>query len=217
VKDRFGEEQCSALKTVAKVVVFCQPWPVSSKFFPLSTFNKMTDMFPILRSERLLLRQFTANDLERVFKGLSHPEVIRYYGVEYADLESTQVQMDWFAELERTGTGIWWAVCSPDNAVFFGAGGLNNLNKTHRKAEVGFWLMPEYWGRGIMPEAMSLICDFGFVDLGLHRIEAQVETENISCKNALAKLRFQHEGTMRDCEIKHGKFISLDLYAKLSG
>lgn len=176
----------------------------------------MTDNFPTLRTERLLLRQFSANDLERVFLGLSHPEVIRYYGVNYADLESTQVQMDWFAELERSGTGIWWAICSPDNTVFYGAGGLNALNPTHRRAEVGFWLMPEYWGRGIMPEAMPLICDYGFTRLGLHRIEAQVETENTSCKKALTKLRFQHEGTMRDCEIKHGRFVSHDIYSRLS-
>ena len=67
-----------------------------------------------------------------------------------------------------------------------------------------------------MNEAMPLLCDYGFDKLGLHRIEGIVETENINCKKAMSKLNFDLEGTMRECEIKNGKFISLDIYAKLS-
>ena len=66
-----------------------------------------------------------------------------------------------------------------------------------------------------MKEALPLICDYGFNHLGLHRIEGIVETENSICKNAMDKLDFKLEGTMKDCEIKNGKFISLDTYAKL--
>jgi ribosomal-protein-alanine N-acetyltransferase len=171
--------------------------------------------FPELKTDRLLLRQFNENDLENVFKGLSHPDIIQYYGVSYQTLEDTKEQMKFFADLELTGTGIWWAVCSPDNQTFYGAGGLNNLSKAHKKAEIGFWLLTDFWGKGIMTEAMPLICDYGFEHLGLHRIEGFVETDNANCKSAMAKLKFQHEGTMQDCEIKDGRFISLDIYAKI--
>ena len=53
------------------------------------------------------------------------------------------------------------------------------------------------------------------VCLGLHRIEGLVETDNINCKRAMAKMDFVHEGTMRECEIKNGKWISLDIYARI--
>jgi ribosomal-protein-alanine N-acetyltransferase len=175
----------------------------------------MNSNFPILKTERLLLRQFAESDLENVFNGLSHPDIIRYYGVSYSTLEATKAQMEFFADLEKNETGIWWAVCSPDNQLFYGAGGLNSLSKEHKKAEIGFWLLPDYWGKGFMTEAMPLICNYGFDTLGIHRIEGIVETENLLCKKAMEKLRFQHEGTMRECEIKNGKFISLDIYAKL--
>jgi [ribosomal protein S5]-alanine N-acetyltransferase len=175
----------------------------------------MTVDLPVLRTERLLLRQFEDTDIENVFKGLSHPGIIKYYGVSYHSLEATKEQMAWFASLEKEGAGIWWAVCSPDDTIFYGAGGLNSLSKEHKKAEIGFWLMPEFWGQGIMSEAMPLICSFGFEKLDLHRIEGLVETENSNCKRALAKLGFDHEGTMKDCEVKNGKFISLDMYAVL--
>ena len=175
----------------------------------------MTTEFPIIKTKRLLLRQFVESDLERVFKGLSHPDIIKYYGVSYQTLEDTKEQMTFFADLEKNETGIWWAVCSADNKTFYGAGGLNSLSKEHKKAEIGFWLISEFWGDGIMKEAMPLICNYGFNSLGLHRIEGLVETENKNCKKAMAKLDFQHEGTMKDCEIKNGAFISLDIFAKV--
>ena len=171
--------------------------------------------FPIIKTDKLLLRQFIESDLEYVYKGLSAPEIIKYYGVSYKSLEDTKAQMQFFSDLEKDGTGIWWAVCSLDNKIFYGAGGLNSLSKEHKKAEIGFWLLTDFWGQGIMTEAMPIICNYGFDNLGIHRIEGLVESDNLNCKNAMKKLDFKHEGTMKDCEIKNGKFISLDIYAKL--
>lgn len=162
------------------------------------------------------MRQFVESDLAKVFEGLSHPDIIKYYGVSYDSLESTKQQMKFFADLEKDGTGIWWAIVSLDNTTFYGAGGLNSLSKEHKKAEIGFWLLPEFWDAGIMKEAMPIICDYGFEKLDLHRIEGLVESDNTNCKRAMAKLDFRHEGNMIDCEIKNGKFISLDFYAKLN-
>lgn len=175
----------------------------------------MISEFPIIKTERLLLRQFEENDLQNVFKGLSNPDVIKYYGISFDSLEATKEQMDWFAQLEKSETGIWWAVCSLDNKTFYGAGGLNNLNKEYKKAEIGFWLLTDFWGQGIMTEAMPIIYNYGFNNLGIHRIEGFVDSDNINCKKAMAKLDFQYEGTMRDCEMKNGKFISLDIYAAI--
>lgn len=175
----------------------------------------MMQAFPVLQTERLQLREFIADDIENVFNGLSHPIVIKYYGVSYESLESAKAQMKFFSDLRDKGTGIWWAVCNSGNTVFYGACGLNNLSKEHKKAEIGFWLLPEFWGQGIIAEAASLICEYGFTQLGLHRIEAIVETENGNSKKVLEKLGFSHEGTMKECEIKNGKFISLDMFALL--
>ena len=162
------------------------------------------------------MRPFNENDLDNVFLGLSNPDVIKYYGVHYISKEAAIKQMNWFAELEKDGTGIWWAVCSPDKTIFYGAGGLYYLSKEHKKAEIGFWLLPGYWGKGIMKEVIPFILDYGFNTLGLHRIEGFVETKNINCKRAMNKLNFIHEGTMRECEVKNGKWISLDIYAKIN-
>ena len=176
----------------------------------------MSNDFHILSTNRLLLRQFKPDDLENIFRGLSDPEIIKYYGVSYSSLEDTKNQLNFFYDLEKNGTGIWWAICSPDNKIFYGACGLNDLDKDHKKAEIGYWLLREHWGKGYITEAVPLVTKYGFEQLGLHRIEAIVETENTNSKKLMERLGFDHEGTLIECELKNGKYISLDMYAKLS-
>ena len=176
----------------------------------------MNGKFPVLESERTILRQFTDLDLEHVFKGLSHPEVIQYYGISFDSLEATKEQLEWFKDLEENGTGIWWAVCDKSSGDFLGAGGLCELSKEHKKAEIGFWLLPDHWGKGYMSEVMPVILHYSFNELQLHRIEGFVERNNENCKKAMDRLNFTLEGTMRDCEVKNGKFISMDIYSKIN-
>ncbi len=176
---------------------------------------KMTAPFPTLKTERFLLRQIRADDIDNIYRGLSNPEVIKYYGVNFDSLQATEEQMLWFENLEKTKTGIWWAICSLDGKTFYGAGGFNALSATHKKAEIGFWLLPDYWKQGIMREVFPVLCNYGFDKLGLNRIEGMVETENKNCKNAIEKMNFVLEGTMRECEIKDGQYLSIDMYSLL--
>lgn len=96
------------------------------------------------------MRKIVDSDINNIYKGLSDPEIIKYYGVNFKSLEETEAQMSFYANLEKNGTGIWFAICSLDNKTFYGAGGLNDLSKQHKKAEIGFWLLTDFWGKGIM-------------------------------------------------------------------
>lgn len=66
----------------------------------------MPTHFPILDTNRLLLRQITESDLPNVFLGLSLPDMVRYYGVSYNTLEETKVQMEWYRKLWAEQTGV---------------------------------------------------------------------------------------------------------------
>jgi ribosomal-protein-alanine N-acetyltransferase len=176
----------------------------------------MSSPFPTFQTSRIHLMQIRSEDQALIFKGLSHPEVIPYYGVQFESFEATQTQMEWYRALEASDEGIWWAIWSHDQSQFMGAAGLNNVQKSHQKAEIGAWLLPEFWGKGYILEALDLVCVYGFRTLGLHRIEGWVESENQACKRAISKLGFSHEGTLRECEWKNGQWIHLDIYAKLN-
>lgn len=176
----------------------------------------MNNIFPTIETDRFILKQFTDNDLENVYKGLSNKDVIKHYGISYNSLEGTKEQLKWFNDLEINKTGLWWAIYSKSSDLFLGAGGLNNLEKEHNKAEYGFWLLPENWGKGIMKEVTPHICNYGFSKMNIHRIEGLIESNNTKVQKALAKLNFNYEGTMHDCEIKNGKYINIDIYAVIN-
>lgn len=171
--------------------------------------------FPTLKSDNLLLRQIIADDIEKVFEGLSHPDVIKYYGVSFHTLAETKTQMDWYAQMMAEDTGRCWAICAADNSVFYGVITLPFWDKVHRRAELGYWLLPNFWKQGIATKAAKLVIDYAFNQLHIHRIKAEVEDDNAGSIATLQKLGFQYEGTQRECEIKNGKFINLQIFALL--
>ena len=175
----------------------------------------MQTAFPVLKTKRLLLRQILQEDIHTIFKGLSNPDVIKHFGVFFDTLEATQEQMDWYANMIKNDTGSCWAICSPDNSVFYGVCTLNFWKKEHRKAETGYWIFPEFWRKGIVTEAMGKVIEYGFNEMNLHRIAAEVEDDHPGSIAVLKKLGFIYEGTMKECEIKNGRFINLELYAIL--
>ncbi len=168
-----------------------------------------------MQTENYYLREIEASDIQSIHRGLSNPRITKYYDVHYETLEATEEQMRWYANLKKNGTGIWWGIFDKNTDVFCGAGGYNDLDKKDRRAEIGFWLLEEYWGKGIMKEVFPKLFELGFNTLQLNRIEGYVVSENLKCKRAIEKINFTYEGTMREFEIKDGKKISLDVYSIL--
>ena len=124
--------------------------------------------------------------------------------------------MDWFAKLEKKGTGMWFAVCSLDNKTFYGAGGLNDLSKEHKKAEIGFWLLTDFWGKGIMTQVVERFSEYCLGERGLHRLEATVFPHNEASAKVLEKAGFEREGVLKKAYLKNGQFLDGILFAKTS-
>ncbi len=159
------------------------------------------------------LTKIQQSDIQYIHKGLSDKKVTQYYAVHFDTLEDTQEQMDWYADLYKNNTGYWWSIKEKSSNVFLGAGGFNDWNHKNNKAEIGFWLLPEHWGKGIFKEVMPTLIKIGFEQMNLNRIEGFVDADNQKCKQALSKTPFRYEGTMRECEFKNGEYLSVDFYA----
>lgn len=170
-------------------------------------------MFPELTTERLLLQQVIPDDQQFIFEGLSHPEVIPFYGVRYSSFEATKAQMDWYNELFENGTGISWKIVNRQTLEKMGDISIYLYKPEHKKAEIGFWLLPQYWNKGYASEAMAAAIQYWKVEKDLHRLEGFVEEGNTASSKLLEKAGFRYEGKMKDCEIKNGNYISLLIYA----
>ncbi len=82
-------------------------------------------------------------------------------------------------------------------------------------AEVGYWLSEEHWGRGIATEALGLVVQHAFNDLGLARLEAGVFAWNPKSARVLEKNGFTLEARLKNRIYKDGQFVDELLYARL--
>ena len=170
-------------------------------------------MFPELITERLLLQELKPEDQQFIFEGLSHSEVISFYGVRFDSFEATKAQMDWYQKIYQEGTGISWKIVDKETRENLGHICVYLYKQEHNKAEVGFWLLPQHQNKGIATEALNAVISYWRTEKKLHRLEAFVEKGNVASSKLLEKAGFGYEGTMRDCEIKDGRYISLKVYA----
>ena len=82
------------------------------------------------------------------------------------------------------------------------------VDAAEKRAEVGYGIGVDHWGKGLMPEAAGAIIRYGFQDLGLGKIYAPVDVRNPRSQRVLEKLGFQREGVLRGHEIgRDGKRI----------
>jgi ribosomal-protein-alanine N-acetyltransferase len=79
-----------------------------------------------------------------------------------------------------------------------GTVGFVSFSLKQNSAEIGYALHPDYWGQSITPEAVWAVLRFGFVTLGLHRIEARFMVENIQSRRVMEKVGMRFEGVLRE-------------------
>lgn len=173
-------------------------------------------MFQNLSTPRFLLTQIVATDQQFIFEGLSDPRVIPFYGVRYDSFEATRAQMEFYDTIRRDRTGCHWKIVSRDTNEPVGVCGINGYSVEHEKAEIGYWLLPAHWQKGIMREVLPVLIEHVFANWKIHRLEAVIEEGNDTSSRLSEKLGFTYEGTMRDSEIKLGKRISLRMYSLLA-
>ena len=173
-------------------------------------------MFPELQTERFLLTKVKDSDQGFLYEGLGDPVAMPYNGVYFESYEHTREQIDYYNRYYKEGSGIPWKIVDKATGENIGVVSVYKYSAAHKKAELGYWLLPRYWGRGIAVEVIQAVIKYWQQQKGLHRLEAYVEEENRGSIRVMEKCGFVLEGTMRDCEIKWGKCISLRIYSLLA-
>jgi ribosomal-protein-alanine N-acetyltransferase len=154
--------------------------------------------FPVLETERLILRSLTPDDAEAIFRMMSDPQVVRYLGMTaMTSLEEASQRVERILTNFEQHKGIRWALVDRTTGEFLGSCGYLRLLKEHHRAEIGGDLAPSAWGRGLATEATRLILAFGFEQMGLHSVEAVIHPANVASRRVLEKLGFVQEGHFR--------------------
>ena len=102
------------------------------------------------------------------------------------------------------------------NNMVIGSIGIFRQGNIHRQtAELGYYIAEEYWGKGIMTEAVKQICEYVFANSDIIRIYAEPFAYNIASCRVLEKVGFQYEGTLRSNAVKNGRVIDMEMYSLL--
>lgn len=102
-----------------------------------------------------------------------------------------------------------------DNKVIGSIGVFRQENIHRQTAELGYYIAEEYWGKGIMTEAVKQICEYVFDKSDIIRIYAEPFAYNTPSCRVLEKAGFQYEGTLRSNAVKNGKVIDMKMYSYL--
>ena len=174
------------------------------------------DTFPVLETERLILREIGPGDAGEVFRIFADPEVIRYWGAApMISIEEAHGKVAGYTTMFREKLGIRWAITRRGEGRLIGSCGHWRLIKQHMRSEIGYELAPAQWGQGIMPEAVGAILRFGFERMGLHSVEAQIEPGNQGSRRVLEKLGFVQEGYFRENYFFDGQFTDTAVFSLL--
>lgn len=156
--------------------------------------NPLFQPFPMLHTERLVLRQPTTADAQDLFKMRSDPEVMQYIPRPLATnvqevVDLVQMINDFTAKNER----INWAMEWLETGEVVGMIGFVNIKTEHHRAEVGYSLAKRWHRMGIAREALTAVLDYGFGAMGLHSMEAITDGDNIASGKLLEKVGFRKE------------------------
>ena len=174
------------------------------------------DEFPVLETDRLILRQVTNDDAKSLLTYFSDTDVMRYYGLEpFKSIDDALDEISWYKSIFEKGTGIRWGISLKGSDKIIGSCGFFNRAVEHSRTEIGYELSKEYWGKGIAGEALESVVKYGFQNLQLERIEALVEPANVASLKLLDKMGFEKEGLLRHYEFTCGKFDDLYIYSIL--
>jgi RimJ/RimL family protein N-acetyltransferase len=156
------------------------------------------DRLPTLDAERTTLRPLAEDDAPALFEIFSDPEVMRYWSSPaHADERRTR---EMIASIERgfdDRSLLQWGIERKADGRLLGTVTLMPAPRQPR-AEIGFILGREHWGRGFAAEAQRTAIGFAFGELGLHRLEADADPANSASVRSLERLGFRREGLLRE-------------------
>lgn len=158
------------------------------------------DGMPRIETERLALREIDPErDLNALYALFADPAVAMLTDTgPFTEMWEAEEVMTWFGAIFSAHQGLRWAITlrGGDDRLI-GTCGFNIWNRRSNSAEIGYDLMPAHWGQGIVPEALQAMISWGFENLGLNRIQADVMVHNEGSARVLKKLGFTEEGLLR--------------------
>lgn len=171
---------------------------------------------PTLHTERLTLRLACADDLAGLLHVHADAEVNRF--LPYTTWQGMADAEDWFGRVlqrREADESLQLVIADRHSGQVLGSCLLFHFDHDSGLAEVGYALGRPHWGQGIMREALRALLAYAFTELGLRRLEAEVDPRNRASGQLLLRLGFAREGLLRQRRVMKGEIKDAELYGCL--
>lgn len=169
-----------------------------------------------LETERCILRELTIEDAEVLFVLGSDSQVLMYTVLgssAFDSIDQTYSYIEHKLKLYKDGAVIPWAIIEKSTGNTIGYVQLFDHNSVHKKAEIGYFLMPTYWNKGIGTEITKAVISYAFMHLNVVRLQIACDPRNIGSARIIEKCGFRYEGLLRNFYIMHGLRCDRSVYS----
>jgi ribosomal-protein-alanine N-acetyltransferase len=169
--------------------------------------------FPTIQTQRLTLRQLSSNDAIEIYEQRSDERILRYLDRPATkSVEDAALYIYHMNTLIEKDEVVLWGITIKPRDIVTGTICLFKFEKENYRAEVGYMLHPDFHRQGIMKEALAAVIKFGFSQLGLHSITANVNPANEASIRLLKSLSFQQEAYFRENYYFNGQFLDSAIF-----
>lgn len=173
--------------------------------------------FPIINTDRFLLRQMSLDDAPGVLEVLSDKDVTKDMGIRpLTSVEEAEGVISFVNRLFDLNQALRWGIIKKDTNTLIGTCGFNGWEvQRGSRGEVAYDLGKQYWRKGYMTEILTHVIGFGFHEMNLHRIEAFTNIDATPSKEILRKFGFYQEGVLRGYSLINGEYADQYCYSLL--
>jgi ribosomal-protein-alanine N-acetyltransferase len=184
-------------------------------FAPMLTLD-LSD-FPVLTTDRLVMRELSINDAPALFAMRSDDRVMRHIGRPRAtSVEDAIKLIERIANDRSANEGITWGLTLNGDDALIGTIGYYRLKLEHHRGEIGYMLGVDHWAKGLMGEALDAAVECGFERFRFHSIEATADPRNARSNKLLERHGFVREGLFRENFHWNGEFQDSAVWSKLA-
>ncbi len=169
-----------------------------------------------LRTPRALLRPLEPGDAQDLFAMYADPAFMRYWSTPpWSSITQAHALIERDRRELAAGEHLRLGIVL-DGGPLIGTCSLFQIQPDSRRAEIGYGIAPAHWRRGHVTEAVGALIAFAFGDLGLNRLEADIDPRNTASARSLERLGFTREGLLRERWIVGGEVSDSALYGLLA-
>lgn len=174
--------------------------------------------FPCLTTERLVLRNCKLSDANALYAMRIDESVMQYiHRPRPRSIADVEELLNMMIENNLANRSFAWAIAfkeKPEEMI--GTIGYYRTDFENFRAEIGYMLAPAHWRKGIVSEALVETIRFGFEEMKLHSIFANIDPRNEPSRQILLKHRFEKEALFKENFYFNDVFLDSEIYGLLA-